>query len=184
MIFQATPLLGAFVLDIEPLEDARGLFARTVSADEFAQRGLNSIFVQQSVSWNPNNGTLRGLHFQRPPFEEDKLVRVTRGAIFDVIVDIRPQSPTRGHWFAIELSAENRKQIYIPKGFAHGFQTLMSDTEVFYQMTTHFMADAASGILWNDRDLGIAWPETKYRIVGERDAAMPTYEHFTGTCYE
>lgn len=158
MKFSETPLAGALLIDIEPREDARGLFARTVSVDDFAAAGLNGSFVQQSISWNPKAGTLRGLHYQVPPHEEDKLVRVTRGAIFDVIVDLRPDSSTRGMWFGAEISAESRRQIYVPKGFAHGFQTLRDDTEVFYEMTTPFHAAAARTIRWDDPTIAVAWP--------------------------
>lgn len=158
MKFTPTPLDGVYVIDIEPREDARGLFARTVCGEEFARHGLDAGFVQQSVSWNPHVGTLRGLHYQAQPHGEDKLVRVTRGAIFDVAVDIRPDSSSRGKWFGVELSAENRRQIYIPKGFAHGFQTQQPDTEILYQMTAPFHAEAARGIRWDDPTLAIDWP--------------------------
>lgn len=158
MIFSATPLAGAYLLDIEPRGDARGFFARTVCRDEFAKYGLDADFVQQSVSWNPLRGTLRGLHYQADPHAEDKLVRVTHGAVYDVIVDIRANSPTRGKWFGVELSADNRRQIYIPKGFAHGFQATQADTEVLYEMTVPFHSGAPRGIRWNDPDLAISWP--------------------------
>lgn len=158
MKFAPSPLDGVWVIDIEPREDARGLFARTVCRDEFARHGLDASFVQQSVSWNPRKGTLRGLHYQTPPHGEDKLVRVTRGAIFDVAADIRPGSPTCGKWFGVELSAENRRQFYIPKGCAHGFLTLQPDTEILYEMTAPFHAEAARGIRWDDPTLAIDWP--------------------------
>ncbi|WEK03783.1 MAG: dTDP-4-dehydrorhamnose 3,5-epimerase [Candidatus Devosia phytovorans] len=168
MIFRETPLAGAYVLDIEPRADARGFFARTVDRDEFARYGLDANFVQQSVSWNPHLGTLRGLHYQAAPHEEDKLVRVTRGAIFDVIVDLRTKSTTHGHWYGVELTALNHRQLYIPKGFAHGFQTLQSDTEVFYEMTVPFHPDAPRGVRWDDPDLGIVWPYS----IGAGDTRM------------
>jgi len=158
LIFTEIPLAGAYTLDIEPRADERGFFARTVCRDEFAKFGLDAGFVQQSISWNPLAGTLRGLHYQAPPHAEDKLVRVTRGAIFDVIVDLRATSPTRGKWFGVELSAENRRQLHIPKGFAHGFQTTAAETEVLYEMTVPFHPDASRGIRWNDPDFGIDWP--------------------------
>jgi dTDP-4-dehydrorhamnose 3,5-epimerase len=156
--FTETALSGAFIIDVEPHADARGFFARTACVDEFAAAGLNGNFVQQSVSWNPRKGTLRGLHFQIASGEEDKLVRVTRGAIFDVIVDLRQDSPTFGKWASAELSADNHRQFYIPRGFAHGFQTLQDDTEVFYEMTVRFQPGVARGIRWDDADLGISWP--------------------------
>ncbi|MEO3433800.1 dTDP-4-dehydrorhamnose 3,5-epimerase [Inquilinus sp. CAU 1745] len=169
------PIDGVHVIDIEPREDARGLFARTVCREEFARHGLNADFVQQSVSWNPRKGTLRGLHYQASPHGEDKLVRVTRGAVFDVAVDIRPGSPTRGRWFGVELSAENRRQLYIPKGFAHGFQTLLPDTEILYEMTAPFHAGSATGIRWDDPALAIGWPEAE-RIMSDRDLALPRFQ--------
>lgn len=159
MKFTETPLAGAFVVEIEAREDERGFFARTVCVDEFQAVGLNGIFVQQSISWNPHQGTLRGLHFQAPPHEEDKLVRVTRGAIFDVIIDLRDRSPTYCHTWSIELSANRRNALYVPKGFAHGFQTLTPDAEVLYEMTVQFHPGAARGIRWDDPDLAIQWPQ-------------------------
>lgn len=173
MQFNPSPLSGAFIISLEPHADVRGLFARTVCEAEFAEAGLNGRFVQQSLSWNPRAGTLRGMHFQKPPHAEDKLVRVTRGAIFDVIVDLRPGSETERKWFGLELSADNRLQLYIPKGFAHGFQTLAADTEVLYHMTEPFRADSASGFRWNDVSIGIEWPQIQSRLIGERDLALP-----------
>jgi dTDP-4-dehydrorhamnose 3,5-epimerase len=173
MQFTESPLPGAFVVTPQPQADARGMFARTVCEEEFAQAGLDGRFVQQSVSWNPRAGTLRGMHYQRLPYAENKLVRVTRGVIFDVIVDLRPGSATLREWFGIELSADNRLQLYVPKGFAHGFQTLQPDTEVFYQMTEPFQADSASGFRWDDSTVAIKWPEAVSRLIGERDLALP-----------
>lgn len=158
MIFTETRLAGAYLVDTEPRPDERGFFARTVCADEFAAHDLNGMFVQQSVSWNPRRGTLRGLHYQVGPHAEEKLVRVTRGAIFDVIVDLRRTSPTYAQTVTVELSAERRNAIYVPKGFAHGFQTLEPDTEVLYEMTMPFAPDAARGLLWEDTELAIKWP--------------------------
>lgn len=158
MIFSELPLAGAWLIDIERLDDPRGFFARTVCVEEFEKQGLSANFVQQSISFNCLRGTLRGLHYQIPPYEEDKLVRVTHGSIFDVIVDIRPESPTYGKWYGVELSEQNRRQLYIPQGFAHGFQTLQDKTEVLYQMTTSFKPNASRGIRWDDPTLGINWP--------------------------
>lgn len=158
MKFTETPLSGAFIVDIERREDERGFFARTVCVDDFAAAGLNGVFVQQSVSWNPHAGTLRGLHFQVAPHEEEKLVRVTRGAIFDVIVDLRVGSPSFGRTWSVELTAESHAALYVPKGFAHGFQTLVPATEVLYEMTVMFDPNAARGIRWDDEDLAVAWP--------------------------
>lgn len=174
MIFTPIPLEGnACLVDVEKLEDFRGSFARTVCCDEFDKHGLNARFVQQSISFNPKSGTLRGMHWQAEPFAEEKLVRVTRGAIFDVIVDVRPVSKTFKKWFCVELSADNRRQIYIPKGFAHGFQTLEADTEVLYEMTVPYSPEASRGFFWNDASIGIKWPVADGRIVGTRDAALP-----------
>jgi dTDP-4-dehydrorhamnose 3,5-epimerase len=158
MRFTETPLPGAWIIDIEPLADERGFFARTMCQEEFGLHGLATNLIQQSVSWNPNEGTLRGLHYQTQPHEEEKLVRVTRGAIFDVLVDVRRTSPSFGQWFGIHLSAENRRQVFVPKGVAHGFQTTAPDTEVFYQMSVSYDAASARGLRWNDPELAIAWP--------------------------
>lgn len=178
MIFSPTSLDGnAFIIDIEKYEDFRGIFARTVCRDEFAKKGLNADFVQQSISFNPQPGTLRGMHWQVEPWAEDKLIRVTRGAIFDVIVDIRVGSKTYKNWYGVELSESNRRQIYIPKGFAHGFQTLEANTEVLYEMTAKYNFEASKGFGWNDPVINIEWPKTHNRIIGIRDAEYP---HFGG----
>jgi dTDP-4-dehydrorhamnose 3,5-epimerase len=173
MQLHATPLAGAFLIDITPVEDERGLFARTVCEDEFVRQGLVGHFVQQSISWNPRLGTLRGLHYQAAPHQEVKLVRVTRGAIFDVIVDLRPDSATCGQVFSTELSAANRRQLYIPAGMAHGFQSLVPDTELLYQMSTPFHPAAARGLRWDDPALAIAWPACAERIISARDRGLP-----------
>ncbi|UOD30850.1 dTDP-4-dehydrorhamnose 3,5-epimerase [Massilia violaceinigra] len=173
MRFTPTALAGAFIIDIDPAEDERGLFARTVCDDEFARHGLVSRFVQQSVSWNRHAGTMRGLHFQMAPHQEIKLVRVTRGAVFDAIVDLRPHSATFGKTFHTELSAANRRQLYIPAGMAHGFQSLQADTEVFYQMSAPFNPASARGLRWDDAALAIPWPACDARIMSARDAALP-----------
>lgn len=179
MRFTPTPLTGAYVIDLEPIEDERGFFARSLCVEEFLQHGLNAKMVQQSVSWNPRRGTLRGMHFQAPPHAEDKLVRVTQGAMFDVIVDLRPNSSTCGQWFGVELSASNHKQLYIPKGLAHGFQTLEDNTEVLYQMTVPYAPGAGRGLRWDDPALAIAWPLPELarseRYVSERDMQWPPY---------
>lgn len=173
MNFSPTSIPGAFLIEIEPHGDERGFFARTVCVEEFARHGLNGHFVQQSVSWNPLLGTLRGLHYQAAPWQEEKLVRVTRGAIFDVIVDLRPDSVTYGEWFGTELTAENHRQLYLPKGMAHGFQTLADETEVFYEMTVPYHAEAARGIRWDDAQLAVRWPNPASPLISPRDAALP-----------
>lgn len=173
MKLSPTPLAGAHVVDIDPIADARGFFARTVCTQAFAAQGINGAFIQQSVSWNRKRGILRGLHYQIAPHAEDKLVRVTRGAIFDVIVDLRAGSPTLYQWFGVELSADNHRALYIPQGFAHGFQTLEDDTEILYQMTVAFHPEAARGLRWNDPAFTIAWPDPGNAILSDKDAALP-----------
>ena len=168
-------LEGAFEVELDRLTDERGSFARTWDRDEFARHGLASDVVQCSVSRNTRAGTLRGLHLQSAPHEETKLVRCTRGAIFDVIVDLRPGSPTCTQWVGVELSAESGKSLYVPKGFAHGFQTLVDDAEVFYMMSTPYVAEASTGVRWDDPAFGIVWPEAASRTINERDRGWPDY---------
>lgn len=174
MIFTATDLAGAWVLDLDPHEDERGFFARVWCAREFAERGLEPRLVQSSLSFNQRRGTLRGMHFQAAPFEEVKLVRCTRGAIHDVIVDLRPESPTYTRHIAFELTADNRRQLYIPRGCAHGFQTLAADCEVVYQMSEFYTPDAGRGVRWNDPAFGIRWPIAD-PILNERDRSYPDF---------
>lgn len=179
MIFEKIPLEGnVYIIDVEKHDDFRGFFARTVCREEFNKLGLSIEFTQQSISFNPKAGTLRGMHWQSEPYAEEKLVRATRGAIFDVIVDIRPDSKTYKKWHAAELSESNRRQIYIPKGFAHGFQTLEPDTEVLYEMTTRYQPEASKGFIWNDPTINIQWPEAADRIVGIRDSQLPRFSGF------
>ena len=175
MIFTETELKGAYVIEPVAAADERGFFARTFCAKEFAQRGLAAELIQCSTSFNTRQGTLRGLHYQESPHAEEKLVRVTSGAVFDVIVDLRDTSPTRGRWFGQVLSAENRRMIYIPKGFAHGFQTLQDNSEVFYQISAFYEPASARGIVWNDPALAIAWPDAENAIVSARDLALPLF---------
>lgn len=178
MIFEATPLDGAFVITPEPIRDTRGFFARLFCANAFRERGLDANLDQISMSHNVRAGTLRGLHLQLPPHAETKLVRVSAGAIFDVIVDLRSGSPTYGHWYGTELSAANRKQLYIPKGFAHGFQTLAADTDVLYLISAPYEPSFATGIRWNDPDLAIQWPLPAGPVVSERDMGLPLLADF------
>lgn len=178
MIFEETPLAGAFVIEPEPVTDTRGFFARLFCTKAFADRGLDPHLDQISMSYNARAGTLRGLHLQRPPNAEAKLVRVTAGAIFDVIADVRKGSPTYGRWFGVELSAQNRKQIYIPEGFAHGFQTLVGDTEVAYHISVPYAPEASTGIRWDDPDLAIAWPAPQTITISDRDAGLPLFASF------
>lgn len=157
------------LVQVEPRADERGLFARTYDADTFAAAGLPVTWPQCNVSWNRARGTLRGMHFQRPPFEEPKLVRCTRGRIFDVAVDLRPQSPAFRRWIGVELSDKARDALFIPGGCAHGFLTLEDDCEVFYMMGTIFHPEAADGVRWNDPAFGIRWP-FEPATMAERDA--------------
>lgn len=175
MIFQPTHIAGVWIIRIEPHQDERGFFARTVCVDEFRRHGLNGNFVQHSISWNPRRGTLRGLHYQRPPYEEGKLIRCTQGALFDVAVDIRRGSLTYGQWFSTVISADNREAVYLSPGIAHGFQTLVDDTQVEYAITVAFQPDASTGIAWNDEVLKIPWPAPNQAIVSPRDKELPTF---------
>ncbi|HSS99078.1 MAG TPA: dTDP-4-dehydrorhamnose 3,5-epimerase [Terriglobales bacterium] len=168
MVFTETPLRGAFVVELEKRVDERGFFARTFCADEFKTHGLNPCLVQFSTAFNLRRGTLRGFHWQAPPKAEDKVIRVTRGAIHDVIVDLRSDSPTYLQHVALELTADNGRMLYIPKGFAHGLQTLTDNTEVFYQMSEFFAPECSRGVRWNDPAFGITWPLPN-PIMNERD---------------
>jgi dTDP-4-dehydrorhamnose 3,5-epimerase len=174
LIFTETKLAGAFVIEMERRADERGFFARTFCRQEFEAHGLNPGVVQCNVSFNKRKGTLRGMHYQAAPFAEAKLVRCTSGSIYDVIIDLRPSSATFKKYFAVELSAENGRMLYIPEDFAHGFQTLQEDTEVFYQMAQRYSAEQARGVRWNDPAFGIEWPEGE-RIIIERDKNYPDF---------
>src|SRR5262245_16247736 len=158
MEFIETKLNGAWLIEAEPIRDHRGFFARTFCAREFAQRALETDFVQHSTSYSLAKGTLRGMHFQRAPYTEVKIVRCLKGAIWDVIIDLRPGSPTCRRWQAFELTADNRRQLYVPGGLAHGFQTLCDDTEVGYLISAYYAPSAACGIRYNDPAFAIAWP--------------------------
>jgi dTDP-4-dehydrorhamnose 3,5-epimerase len=175
MIFRETELSGAFVVEPEPIADERGFFARTFDADEFAGRGLNPAVAQASVSFNEHTGTLRGMHFQREPHAEAKLVRVTRGALYDVIVDLRPGSATFKQWTSVELTALNRLALYIPEGLAHGFQTLERGTEVLYAISAFYEPAASDGVRWDDPAFGIEWPSTERRVISEKDRSWPDF---------
>lgn len=174
MIFTETKLRGAFLIEVERHSDQRGFFARTFCQQEFEAQGLNSKVAQCNVSFNKRKGILRGMHFQAAPFAEAKLVRCTSGSIYDVIIDLRPSSPTFKQNFAVELSAKNWKMLYIPEGFAHGFQTLEDDTEVFYQMSQSYSAAHARGVRWNDPAFGIEWPAGERSII-DRDREYPDF---------
>jgi len=175
MRFAETTVPGAFVIDPERFEDDRGFFARTWDTNEFERKGLNPRLVQASVSWNRSRGTLRGMHFQRSPHEEAKLVRCTAGAIFDVCVDLRPASRTYTRWVGVELAAENGNALYIPEGCAHGFLTLADRSEVSYQMSAFYSPEAAGGVRWDDPAFGIDWPED-VRVINDRDRSWPDFQ--------
>ena len=172
MKFQESPLAGAYTIELDRLEDERGFFARSYSAEEFAARGLPAAMPQSSVSFNARRGTLRGLHYQAEPYAEDKLVRCTAGAIYDVIVDLRPHSPTARRWFGVELSAANHRSLFVPKGLAHGFMTLRDDTEVLYMISVPYAPGFERGLRWDDPAIGISWPASP-SVVAARDAAFP-----------
>jgi dTDP-4-dehydrorhamnose 3,5-epimerase len=173
MIFTPARLGGAFLIDVERQEDERGFLARTFCEREFAEQGLPMRIVQSSTIHSPRRHTLRGLHYQETPHAEIKLVRCTRGSIFLVMVDLRPDSPTRNQWLGGELSARSGRLAYVPEGFAQGYQTLEDDTEVLYQMSHHYVPEAARGVRWDDPTFEIDWPPADRRIISERDQAWP-----------
>lgn len=175
MIFTKTKLEGAVVVEPERFEDERGFFARSWSPREFEAHGLNPRLAECNISFNRKKGILRGLHFQTAPHEQAKLVRCTAGAIYDVAVDLRPESPTFKQWVGVELTASNRLMFFIPEGFAHGFQTLADNTEVFYQMSEVYAPECAAGVRWDDAAFGIVWPHDE-RIIIARDAQYPDFE--------
>jgi dTDP-4-dehydrorhamnose 3,5-epimerase len=175
MIFHETPLPGVVVVEPERLRDERGWFARTFALEEFEANGLEPAIVHCNLSFNARAGTLRGMHYQAPPDGECKLVRCTRGGLYDVALDLRPDSPTYLSWHAIELTAESHLALYIPRGLAHGFQTLVDETEVYYQMSERYVASATQGVRWDDPVFGIFWPEGE-RIISERDRSYPAFE--------
>ncbi len=172
MRFIPIPIVGAFVIEPELVADERGFFARTFCRDEFLAQGLNSNLVQCSVSFNRKKGTVRGMHYQTKPHEETKVVRCTQGGVYDVLADIRRDSPSFGRWCGISLTAENRRAVYIPEGVAHGFQTLCDDTEVFYQMSEFYKPELSTGFCWNDPVFDIVWPEP-ISLISARDMAYP-----------
>jgi len=175
MIFIETKLPGAYIIEIEPIRDERGFFARAWCQREFRGKGLITTMAQSNLSLSGKKGTLRGMHYQVAPYEEVKLLKCIRGGIYDVIIDLRPDSPTFEQWMGVELSAENRKMLYVPQGFAHGFQTLRDDTEVFYQVSEFYHPAAERGIRWNDPAFGIQWAETEVTVMSEKDQNWPDY---------
>jgi dTDP-4-dehydrorhamnose 3,5-epimerase len=173
MIFTETKLKGAFIVEPKKFEDERGFFAHSWSEREFAEHGLDSRLAECSISFNRKRGTLRGMHYQAAPHGQVKLVRCTMGSIYDVIVDLRAGSPTFRQWVGVELTAANRLMLYIPKDFAHGFQTLRDDTEVFYQMSDEYVPESGQGVRWNDPAFGIAWPQAAGIVINSRDESYP-----------
>ena len=174
MKFIETKLPGAYLVEIAPINDERGFFARSWSRPDFEKLGLNANLAQANVAWNVEKGTLRGMHFQAAPHAETKLVRCTRGAVYDVIVDLRPNSPTHKHSFGAELTADNYKMLYIPEGFGHGYQTLTDGAELTYFTTALYAPSAAGGVRYNDPAFGIEWPLAVTRI-SEKDAQWEDY---------
>lgn len=174
MKFIETKLKGAYIIELEPMEDERGFFARSFCQKEFEEHGLNPRIVQCNISYNKKKGTLRGMHYQGVPHEEAKLVSCLRGAIYDVIIDLRPSSTTYCKWFAVELSAQNYKMLYVPEGFAHGFQTLENNTVVFYQMSEFYHPECARGVRWDDKAFGITWP-LSVKITSNKDRSLSRF---------
>jgi dTDP-4-dehydrorhamnose 3,5-epimerase len=174
MIFTATKLKGAYVVELEKKSDNRGFFARAWCQKEFESHGLVSQFVQSNVSWNEKKGTLRGMHRQAPPYGEAKLIRCTRGAIYDVILDVRRDSETFGQWVGVELTEENHRSLFVPAGFAVGFQTLEDNSEILYFMSEFYAPGAEEGIRYNDPAFAIAWPGA-VTVISEKDKTWPDY---------
>jgi len=175
MKFIETKLKGAYIIEIEPIEDERGFFARTFCIEEFKKNGINFSIVQCNISFNKKKGILRGMHYQVAPYQEAKIVSCTSGAIYDVIIDLRKKSLTYCQWFAVELSAEAYKMLYIPEGFAHGFQTLEDNTAVFYQMSEFYHPECARGVRWNDPVFGIKWP-LLVKIISKKDLSYKDFK--------
>jgi dTDP-4-dehydrorhamnose 3,5-epimerase len=174
VIFTETRLSGVFIIDLDLNQDARGFFARSFCQREFTEHGLLAHYPQCNLSYNRDRGTLRGLHFNRTPYEEAKLVRCQAGTIYDVVVDLRRGSKTLGQWLGVELSSQNRRQLYIPKGCAHGILTLTSHTEIFYQMSDFYVPGAGLGLRYDDPGIGIQWPAAP-RVISERDRNYPDW---------
>lgn len=176
MKFTETPLVGAYVLEVKRIEDDRGFFGRSWCANELAEHGLNTNLAQANVAFNYKRGTLRGLHRQVAPHEEVKIVRCTRGAIFDAIVDLRPESKSYTKWFGVELTAENHKSLYVPKGFGHGYLTLEDNSEVHYQVSDFYAPAHEAGCRWNDPAFGIEWPDTRGYLISDKDEVWPDFK--------
>ena len=174
MIFTETKLKGAFIIELQKIEDNRGFFARAWCQNEFAEHNLTAVVVQANVSFNIKKGTLRGMHYQSTPYEETKLVRCTKGSIYDVIIDLRPASPTYAQWIGVELTAENYKMLYVPENFAHGFQTLEDNTEVTYHVSQFYTPGSERGICWDDSAFSIEWV-TDVQVISGKDKSWPEF---------
>jgi len=175
MIFTETALKGAYIIQLDRREDERGFFARAWCRNEFEERGLLPLIVQSNLSYSRKAGTLRGMHYQDPPFEETKVVQCVKGALFDVIIDLRPDSPTFKKWTAVELTEDNNAMLYVPKGFAHGFLTLRDDTRAFYHVSQFYSPGSERGIRWNDPQFAIGWPRTDNLVISEKDRNWPDW---------
>ena len=174
MRFEETPLRGAYLIDLQPVEDARGSFARAFCRREFEEHRLNPTIAQCNMAFNPVCGTLRGMHYQVEPAREVKIIRCIAGTIFDAIIDLRPSSSTYGHWFGVELSARNRRALYVPESFAHGYLTLADNSEIHYMVSEFYSPGHECGIRWNDPAFGIEWP-TSPRVISGKDASHPDF---------
>jgi dTDP-4-dehydrorhamnose 3,5-epimerase len=175
MVFKETRLKGAFIIELEKIVDDRGFFSRAWCQKEFEAHGLNPNVVQCNLSFNTSKGTLRGMHYQIAPHEEAKIVRCIRGKVYDVIIDLRLKSPTYLQWIGVEISSENRKMLYVPENFAHGYLTLADNTELFYQVSHFYSPESESGIRWNDRTVNIKWPQTNGLIITDKDKNWPDF---------
>lgn len=175
MVFKETRLKNAFIIELEKIVDDRGFFSRVWCQKEFEANGLNVNVVQCNLAFNTSKGTLRGMHYQIVPHQEAKLVRCTRGKVYDVIIDLRSKSPTYLQWIGVELSSENRKMLYVPENFAHGYLTLTDNTELFYQVSNFYSPESESGIRWNDRKVNIKWPQTNGLTMTDKDKNWPDF---------
>ena len=174
MKFTETPIGGVLLIDLDPIEDERGFFARTYCEEEFRRLGLEPHIAQSSMSWNARSGTVRGMHYQRDPHGEVKLVRCTSGAVHDIVIDLRRESPTFRRWFGADLTARNRRMLYIPQGIAHGYQSLENETEIIYSMSTPYCPEAAAGVRWDDPAFAVRWP-LDVTVIAERDRTYPDF---------
>lgn len=178
MRFRETGLDGAWLIEPERRSDERGYFARTWCINEFDMHGIGMDFVQCSTSFNHARGTLRGIHLQLAPYQEAKLIRCTRGRAYDVMVDLRPESPSFGEWRAYELSADNGRLVYLPEGFGHAFQTVADDTELSYHISEFYQQTSSAGVRWNDPDLAIQWPDANNPVLSQRDQGLPSLREY------